>query len=99
MAVGQEIMYRRPWGIFEYNNTVLCSTYGGVSDSKEAAFDSPGLKVVIGEMSKFNDFMIEGTAGWEFDVTQAGFVSTARFRVVESAEFTLEDLIQSVKGK
>lgn len=100
LAVGQEIMYLRPWGIFEYNDTVLCSTYGGVSNSKDAAFDSPGLKVVvIGQMSQFNDFMIEGTAGWEFAVTQAGFVSTARFKVVEPPEFTLEDLIQSVKGK
>lgn len=100
LAVGQEIMYLRPWGILEYDNTILCSIYAGASNSKDAAFDSPGLEVVvIGQMSRFNDFHIETPAGWEFVITHVGFVSTIGGGLVEPPEFTLEDLIQSVKGK
>ena len=103
LAVGQEVMYLRNWGVLKYGDTTLCNSvrhFGFSAESEGERFDSTDLKVVVlGRMSDFNDSLIETLSAWEFKIIQGRFVSTTGFKIVEPAEFTLDDLIQSVKGK
>lgn len=105
LAVGQEIMYLRPWGVLKYGDTILCTSAGhnGLSSDLQgdtgATFDSTDLKVVVlGRKSYLNDSLIETTAAWEFKIAEGRFVSIAGYPILEPAEFTLEDLIQAIKG-
>lgn len=102
LASGQEIMYLRPWGVLNYGNTILCTMgglYGRANDLEGDTFDWSDQKVLVaGQMSDFNDSFIETPAGSEFKIVQGRFVSTAGYQAVEPVDYSLEDLIQSIKG-